>query len=54
MSKYLKIKISRITLQEILNKREKKCERCGRSDMLTLDHIVPINILRLLGQTVEE
>ena len=27
----------------------KKCEKCGREEFLTLDHIVPISILEQLG-----
>lgn len=49
-----KKKISRTTFKELIEKRENLCERCGRKEMLTVDHIVPISLLQRMGLTVEE
>jgi len=49
-----KEKIIQITLEDLIKTREAKCERCGRKDILTIDHIIPMNILKLLGFTLKE
>lgn len=46
--------IASVTLENILAIRENKCERCGRESMLSLDHIVPVNILKMMGLSVME
>jgi 5-methylcytosine-specific restriction endonuclease McrA len=45
-------KLIALKLEELLNRDGKKCYRCGREEWLTIDHIVPVSILRDMG--VEE
>lgn len=44
-----KTKLVAIALEDLLNRDGKKCYRCGREDWLTVDHIVPVSILRDMG-----
>lgn len=46
--------IARCTLPELVALRGAKCERCGRTEWLTIDHIVPVQILKQMGLSVEE
>ena len=54
MSNNKKARLARITIKEILQKRENKCETCGRTEWLTLDHIIPIQLLKDMGFSDEE
>lgn len=49
-----KTKISKLTLNDLLQEREAKCERCDRTEWLTIDHIVPIALLKSFGLSIEE
>lgn len=44
-----KAKIAKYTIGEILKERLAQCETCGRKEMLTLDHIVPVQILMIIN-----
>lgn len=44
-----KSKLIAIALEELLNRDGKKCFKCGRTEWLTIDHIVPVSILRDMG-----
>ncbi len=44
-----KSKIIALTLDIIINRDGKKCRRCPREEWLTLDHIVPLSLLRDMG-----
>lgn len=44
-----KTKIIAITLEELIHRDGKKCRRCGREEWLTLDHVVPMSLLRDMG-----
>ena len=42
-------KLIALTLEKLLNRDGKKCYKCGREEWLTIDHIVPVSILRDMG-----
>ena len=56
-------KIDKLTKLGAINKRQEilvsliakvgKCDKCWRTDNLTLDHIVPVDILRQMGFDTE-
>ena len=43
-----KKRLIRVTTESILSERKNECESCGRKEWLTLDHIVPIQIIVFL------
>lgn len=44
-----KTKMIALTLEKLLERDGRKCWRCGREDWLTIDHIVPVSMLRDMG-----
>lgn len=44
-----KSKLVTITLEELLNRDGRSCRKCGRTEWLTIDHIVPVAMLRDMG-----
>lgn len=47
-------KIVALKLEELINRDGKVCRRCGGDRWLTLDHIVPMSLLRDMGVTEAE
>lgn len=46
-------KITRIAAQVAYAREASECDKCGRNDMPTADHVVPASLLRMLGYDVE-
>lgn len=44
-----KTKLIVITLEELINRDGKHCRRCNREDWLTIDHVVPVSLIRDMG-----
>ena len=43
-----------IALENILNRDGKQCRRCPRTEWLTLDHVVPLSVLKDMGISERE
>jgi len=44
-----KKKLIAVTLEELINRDGKKCRRCAREEWLTIEHVVPVHLLRDMG-----
>ena len=55
MKKRMKLKkLQAHTIKEMIASGRDKCEKCGRLDMLTIDHIIPYSLLMQFGLATEE
>lgn len=43
-----------LALEHLMNRDGKKCRRCGREEFLTVDHIIPVMLLEMMGMKRED
>ena len=54
MAQKKKAKIAKKILEDLIKKNGAKCDSCSRDKWLTVEHIIPVSILKDMGFSTEE